>query len=606
MGGFDIRLEEGISMAITEVKDDLYSQVNEEVCKFSSAGAVFWRQQAKVKWIVDGDTVGAWMVLREMNHTFISLIPNNDSPEDVSDYRPISLFNVLMRVVTKCITNRLGHVMGSLVGEFQNAFIPGRHISDNVLLAHEAIHNINSHRKGKEGRFAFKDYMSKAYNRVRWNFLHMVLYKFGFLDDSIFFLHDNDESISHLKKLIDEYCEVSGQVLIEGKSGILFSPGMTLRKSKKEVIRDLVKHVTRRISSWNGVFYDRLRKTTNWCYKNFLSLPKSEGGLGIRNIKCLNQALLAKHAWKMISGKDSYFCTMFRRKMIQKTDHGFVVRRRSISELGVWETPWINGKTPEPRETILTHTFGFLKDLKIKDLKLVNGGWNKDMIKFLFPDEFGNQILAMPCCISQSEDTVFWKNTSDRLYMMWKILIWKIITDTLSVGSGFARRRILGDYTFCLCSSDDDNALETTEHLLRDCPITRRISACFSLGINVNQNGNIGIGDWVVNWIKYLGILEEGGNRTMNIAQKAMDGNKKSLVSGSLVSHDCEGGSNTWFKDGHPLYVIRERRHCRPLRVKVDVGWLRNYDASVGWVVYGNNGLVVAERRVKISAESAL
>ncbi|XP_074288795.1 uncharacterized protein LOC141613951 [Silene latifolia] len=54
-------------------------------------------------------------------------------------------------VVTRCITNRMSRVMSYLVGEFQNAFVVGRHIGDNVILAHEAIQNINKHFLGIVG-----------------------------------------------------------------------------------------------------------------------------------------------------------------------------------------------------------------------------------------------------------------------------------------------------------------------------------------------------------------------------------------------------------------------------------------------------------------------
>ncbi|XP_074282891.1 uncharacterized protein LOC141607441 [Silene latifolia] len=120
------------------------------------------------------------LVLKELNITFIALIPKCASPEKVDDYRPISLCNVIMKIVTRCITNRLSRVMSYLVGEFQNAFVAGRHIGDNVLLAHEAIQNINKHTSGSCGRFAFKADMSKAYDRIRWDFLKRTLSCFGF------------------------------------------------------------------------------------------------------------------------------------------------------------------------------------------------------------------------------------------------------------------------------------------------------------------------------------------------------------------------------------------------------------------------------------------
>ncbi|XP_074262939.1 uncharacterized protein LOC141585787 [Silene latifolia] len=163
---FDKVLEHGIELATTGGGEEVYNQVNEKVRDFATAAAIYWKQRAKLKWMVVEDT-----------------LPKCDNLEDVKDYRPISLCNVFMRIVTKCITNRLKKVMGYLVGEYQNAFLAGRSISDNIFLAHEAIHRVNAQNKGKYRKFAFKADTSKAYDRVKWDFLQAVLQKFGFWID---------------------------------------------------------------------------------------------------------------------------------------------------------------------------------------------------------------------------------------------------------------------------------------------------------------------------------------------------------------------------------------------------------------------------------------
>ncbi|XP_074270738.1 uncharacterized protein LOC141594631 [Silene latifolia] len=53
---FDIELERGMDLAVREGDDSYYSKTNEMVCEFARAAAVFWRQQAKLKWMVEGDT----------------------------------------------------------------------------------------------------------------------------------------------------------------------------------------------------------------------------------------------------------------------------------------------------------------------------------------------------------------------------------------------------------------------------------------------------------------------------------------------------------------------------------------------------------------------
>ena len=70
--------------------------------------------------------------------------------------------------------------MDSIITPYQNAFIKGRNISENILLAHEIIDVVRKQR-GRIDRFGvLKIDMSKAYNRVNWNFLKAVLLAMNF------------------------------------------------------------------------------------------------------------------------------------------------------------------------------------------------------------------------------------------------------------------------------------------------------------------------------------------------------------------------------------------------------------------------------------------
>ncbi|XP_022030846.1 uncharacterized protein LOC110931776 [Helianthus annuus] len=117
-------------------------------------------------------------LLQQVNHTIIALVPKVPTPSSVLDYRPISCCNVILKCISKILADRIKGSLGGLVNINQSAFIPGRRISDNILLTQELMHNYHLH-KGKP-RCAFKIDIQKAYDTVSWSFLKSILIKFGF------------------------------------------------------------------------------------------------------------------------------------------------------------------------------------------------------------------------------------------------------------------------------------------------------------------------------------------------------------------------------------------------------------------------------------------
>lgn len=81
-----------------------------------------------------------------INETFLTLIPKVAHPERASQLRPISLCNVEYKIITKALMNRMKVIMPNLIGPYQCSFVPGRQITDNIVIYQEILHSIRKKR----------------------------------------------------------------------------------------------------------------------------------------------------------------------------------------------------------------------------------------------------------------------------------------------------------------------------------------------------------------------------------------------------------------------------------------------------------------------------
>ncbi|XP_074375304.1 uncharacterized protein LOC141717092 [Apium graveolens] len=292
------------------------------------------------------------------NDTTLVLIPKKEKIEEIKDLRPIALCNVLYKIVAKVLANRLQKILPVMISEEQSAFVPGRNITDNVLVAFELIHYMKRKFSGQDGEVALKLDISKAYDRVCWDYLRSRMVAMGFsqkwirwmmlcvtsVSYSISFQVSNEEA-SSIKEILKSYELFSGQAVNYQKLDVFFNANVR-RDKQEEIKRVLNDKIWQRIQVWSmkllsktgkavlirkvaqfipsytmscfmipkslcleiermmNAFWWKSNSSDNkgirWLAWERMSMSKKRGGLGFRDLHGFNLALLGKQCWNII------------------------------------------------------------------------------------------------------------------------------------------------------------------------------------------------------------------------------------------------------------------------------------------------------------------
>ncbi|KAK4384147.1 hypothetical protein Sango_3087400 [Sesamum angolense] len=202
-----------------------------------------------------------------------TLIPKVNMPTYVSDYRPISV----------------------------NAFVPGRSISDNILLAQELLAGYNQTRLPE--RCTLKVDIQKAYDSVEWDFMVEVLKLFNFPHQFITLIEKCISTASFSVSL-------NGLKVNPAKSQIILS--RAVQQQRQQILEHLgfqegslpikylgvLKNLEMKMRTflWQGQS-GRGNAKVAWAQ---ICKPKAEGGLGISSLITTNQALILKQLWRIL------------------------------------------------------------------------------------------------------------------------------------------------------------------------------------------------------------------------------------------------------------------------------------------------------------------
>ncbi|XP_043694103.1 uncharacterized protein LOC122644785 [Telopea speciosissima] len=254
------------------------------------------------------------------------------APENADQFQPISLCNIAFKIITKLITDQLNGALDKIISPTQSAFVPNRFISDNILVAHGMLHYIKKQKKGKEKFLALKLDMRKAYDKLEWNFIEGQA--INLQKSSLTFSPNTHDRI---KRWFSRILKVKHG---DGPSKYLGLP-THFDVSKKEVFNDIKEKTLGKLQGWKekllshagkevllkavvapmanyagshfklpAYFHDSMKKASSsfywgdskdkqkvhWMSWQRLCRSKSRGGLGFKDTKLQNKALLAKAA----------------------------------------------------------------------------------------------------------------------------------------------------------------------------------------------------------------------------------------------------------------------------------------------------------------------
>jgi hypothetical protein len=222
----------------------------------------------------------------------------------MGDFRPIACCTVIYKCINKLLSNRILPILDSMISRNQSAFIPGRNIAENVLLAQELLRNY--HRKDGKPRCTLKIDLMRAYDSVNGDFIIHCLACLGFPEKFINWIKvcitSPRFSVSLNGTLTGYFKGAKGLRQGDPLSPYLFVIAM-------EVLSQILKEYTSAGSGFKFQFRCSKLKLTHLCFANDLFIFSEDD---MSSISIIQAALLE---FEQLSGlkanpaKSSFFCS---------------------------------------------------------------------------------------------------------------------------------------------------------------------------------------------------------------------------------------------------------------------------------------------------------
>ena len=109
-----------------------------------------------------------------LNRALIYLIPKGNIHETINAYRPISICNTILKIISKVAITRLKSFLPNLVSPFQVVFVPKRKPGDNIIIFRKLMHSINKSKIETSNMIIQLD-LEKTYDSTKWNSIRNIL-----------------------------------------------------------------------------------------------------------------------------------------------------------------------------------------------------------------------------------------------------------------------------------------------------------------------------------------------------------------------------------------------------------------------------------------------
>ncbi|XP_074297012.1 uncharacterized protein LOC141627683 [Silene latifolia] len=469
-----------------EIKEALFSIPNHKAPGPDGYSSAFFKDSWEIiggdicKAIADFFTHGR--ILKQINHTLVTLIPKVPLPVDVTQFRPIAYCNVLYKVISKLLCARLAKILPHIISPNQGGFIQGRNIIENILVCQDIIRLYN--RSSVSPRCLIKVDLKKAYDSVNWSFLFQMLRALNFPPHFILMVQECVTTAS--------YSLPSGLQMNKHKSNIYF---LELRGRIRNILLGFLVVLKAAPFKYLGIpiLFGRLgKKECQILIEKFVERIRS---FGARKLSYAGRLVLVK---SVLTSLFTYWANIFMipkgvMKKIDSICKNYLWDGTSVylrTPMVSWEKVYIRGSSWDSHVPKTHMSWNWKTVCRVRhDFKSGYGAgtW--------LADKKGYTVASGYQWIRHKEQKVGWAKL---IWKSWalpkhKFLAWLILRNALNVKVRLFKHGICQDELCCLCNVGQ----ETVEHVFKDCQYTSMVLAgvCAWLCIpSPSVNGLIWVG----------------------------------------------------------------------------------------------------------------